>query len=282
MLLACLLFSGMALCVGLAHRLQPGLSTTVASLWRAGVNLVLLMALARFRWSALVGDARPALWVRGLCGAAALITYFAAIPRAGMAEAAFLNQTSAVWVAALAPLVLRERTGRLVWAAVVTGLAGLVLMSAPRPGLEISGLLLGAGSGLFAALAYLSMRVGGATNTAITLVFYFTATSTLAAAVLSWGQPGPDSWRVVALLVGSGVFATVAQLWMTRAYQMAPVALIAAAGVLSPLLSALWGWLALDERPTGQALVGMALVLVASVGLPLLATRPQAKETPAV
>lgn len=273
MLLACLLFSGMSLCVALAHRAQPDLSTAVASLWRSAVNLLLLLPMAGFRWRALVGDGRPALWARGVCGAAALLTYFAAIPRVGMGESAFLNQTSAVWVALLAPPLLGERTGRLVWLAVVVGLGGLALMSAPRPGLDAAGLGIGAASGLFAALAYLAMRRGGATNTAVTLVFWFTAMSTVASAALAVGGVGPRSWAVVGLLVGAGVFATRAQLLMTRAYQEAPAALVASAGVLSPVLSGLWGWLVLGEQPTGRALAGMALVLVATVGLPWLASR---------
>lgn len=278
MLLASALFSGMALCVGLAHKLEPDLPSVVASLWRSGVNLGLLFVLARGNLRLLVGDGRLALWLRGLAGAAALITYFVAIPRAGLGEAAFLNQTSALWVALLGPMALGEPTDRRVWLAVAVGLGGLGLMTDPHPGADLGGLGFGAFSGLMAALAYLAVRRAGTSNRPITLVFYFTVMATLASVVLSWGLPGPRLPATMGLLFASGVFATVAQLAMTRAYQLAPAAPTAATAVASPLLSALLGWLVLSQTPAPRGLVGMALVLVASVILPFSASR-RARQT---
>ena len=109
MLAACVCFTVMSLAVGAAHRGEPGLSSIASSAVRSAVNLAIILVVARGSVARLLGDRRPALWLRGVAGAIALLTYFAALPRIGVGEAAFLNNTSAFWVAALSPWLLAER-----------------------------------------------------------------------------------------------------------------------------------------------------------------------------
>lgn len=276
MLGSSVLFAVMATCVGAAHRRDPALSTWVASAARSGVNLLALLVLARGDLAQLLGDRRPALWARGITGAASLLAYFGALAALGVGEAAFLNQTSAVWVALLGPLVLREHTGRLVWVAVLGSLGGVALLAAPREGgADLVGRALGLASGLAAALAYLSVRRASATNTAITVVFYFTAMATVVsvAVALALRTPWPRDPVELALLVGAGLSATLAQLGMTRAYAISRAAPVAAAGAASPLFTTLLGALFLGQIPDRRAQIGMALLLLTGVLLPWLAER---------
>lgn len=271
LMLACAAcFAAMATCVGLAHRLDPALPTVVASAVRALVNLLALMALARGDVRALVGDGRPALWARGVLGAASLLTYFGALARLTAGEAAFLNNTSALWVAAAAPFLLRERTAPAVWLALAVSGVGLALLVEPRGPTDGVGRILGLVSGLCAAGAYLSVRRAAATNTAISVVFWFTATATAVSGMwwLAAGRPLPGSAGTTACLVASGLFATAGQLLMTEAYRRGNAAPVAAAGAAGPLLTALLGWAVLDQVPDARARLGIAIVLVGAVILP--------------
>lgn len=270
------LFATMATFVGLAHHQDPGLSTLVSSAVRSGVNLVALLLLARFDLPLLLGDGRRALWVRGLLGGVSLISYFTALSRVGVGEAAFLNQTSAVWVAALAPRVLGEPTGRMTWLAVLGSLVGVALLGHPRDAEgDLLGRVGGLASGLFAAGAYVSIRRAGRTNGPLTIVFYFTLVASLVSvsACLLAGVGLPRDPLVWLYLAGSGLAATFAQLVMTSAYRMGKAGPVAAAGALGPPLNVLGGWLFLGQVPDGMAWIGMGVLLVSGMVLPFLAGR---------
>jgi S-adenosylmethionine uptake transporter len=271
MLAASVLFTGMALCVVQAHAHQPGLSTLAASFVRSVVNLLALVILVRGDRRALLGDARPALIARGVFGALALGGYFASLERLSAGEAAFLNQTSAGWVALLAPVVLRERTGTSGWIAVGGSLLGVLLLAHPRGGHDDSvGRALGLGSGLAAAIAYLSIRRATETNGPIAVVGWFTLVSTLLTGPALWlaGGHGPTDVVALAWLIGAGLCATWAQVLMTRAYADGRAALVAAAGASSPMLTALAGWLWLGQRPDASGAVGMGVLFACGVVLP--------------
>lgn len=273
-----LMFATMATFVGAAHARDPNLSTLVTSAFRAGVNLLALVVLARGDLRLLLGDGRRALWIRGVLGGLSLVTYFSSLAHLGVGQAAFMNQTSAVWVALLAPVLLGEPTARTVWFAVGCSLVGVALLAEPSP--DLSGELLGRGmglaSGLCAAGAYLSVRKAGATNRPITIVFYFTLVAALGSgtAAIALREPVPQDPVTLACLVGAGIAATFGQLIMTEAYRIGRAGPIAAAGAAGPLFSTLLGWLVLGQAPDARAAAGMALLLFSGIGLPLLAARP--------
>jgi S-adenosylmethionine uptake transporter len=274
MLLSALFFALMALCVGLAHRAQPTLSTAMTSFVRAVVNLLILLIFSWRHPLRLLGDRRAALWVRGIFGAMALLAYFASLQRIGLGEAAFLNQTSAAWVALLAPWYLREKTGRWNLVAVAGSLLGMFLLSVPRagPGGDAFGRLLGAWSGLSAAVAYISVSRAGASNSAQVIVFYFSlvATAVSTGILLTGPVEWPQSPLVWLTLVGVGVCATLGQLFMTMSYRIGPAAPLAVVANSGPVLTSLLGWLVLQQAPDGQGLVGMLLILLSGVALPWL------------
>lgn len=277
LMIACsFLFATMATFVSSAHAHDPGLSTLVTSALRSGVNLVALVILARGDRRLLLGDGRPALWMRGVFGGVSLIAYFTALAHLGVGEAAFLNQTSAVWVALFAPLVLGERTGRLVWAAVACSLVGVALLAQPRAGdLDVIGRAAGLLSGITSAGAYLTVRKAGATNKPITIVFYFTLVAAMGSftASLALGEPWPHDPVTLALLLGAGLTATVAQLIMTEAYRIGRAGPVAAAGAAGPLFSTLFGAVFLGQIPDRHAALGMGILVLSAIGMPLLAAR---------
>ncbi len=278
MLASTLCFAMMSTCVALAHTRAPELGTALSSFVRSVVNLGLLLVLARGSAKALFGDRRPALWWRGLSGALALITYFAALSRIGAGEAAFLNQTSSAWVAAIAPLALGERTSPLTWLAVLASAIGTAMLGWPRldaPTGDLAGRALGLVSGLAAAAAYLTIRRASATNGPAVIVFYFTLMSAIASAVMLVVLPAPPPTDPLAwaYLVGAGLFATGGQLLMTSAYQQGPVATLAAVSAGTPLFTTLLAAVALEQRPDALARVGMGVLVLASVALPFLSLR---------
>jgi drug/metabolite transporter (DMT)-like permease len=282
MLAASVSFAVMATCVAGAHRVEPEVGTFAVSFVRSVVNLVVLLVMTRGDLPALIGDARPALWVRGLLGATALICHFHALGAIGAGEAAFLNQTSAAWVAVLAPLLLGEPTRRWVLLAVAGSLLGMGLLAHPRPELgDLAARLIGLGGGLSAALAYLSVRRASTSNPSTTIVFWFTWVGAVLSGLGAWwlAAAWPRTALGWTLVLASGVFATLGQLLMTAAYRHGQAAPVAAASAAAPLLTVLLAAICLGQLPDATGAAGMVVLLLSGVALPLLQTRTPERAT---
>lgn len=279
MLIAGFLFSVMGVGVYAASLAHPPVAAAMVSFIRVAVNLVLLVvpALALRELPVLFGDRRWSLWLRGLFGGVSLILSFAAIQRIGPGESAFLSAGSGVFVAALGPAVLGQRNSAQVWLAILGAVAGLFLLFQPRLGAaDFTGRWMGLASGFLAALAYLMVARAGRSNPPRTVVFYFCLVAVvLHLAWFAWRgvslPEGPEAWGWVLL---AGVSGSAAQLYMTRAYQLAPAALVGAVAYVGPVMSMVFGALLFARVPDRAALIGCGLVLLGGGLLPFLAVRP--------
>jgi S-adenosylmethionine uptake transporter len=273
MVAASLLFSLMNVCVYAIGLCEPQLPAAMVSFVRILINLALVAApaLLRGKFLDLFGDLRLSLWLRGLFGTLALMMSFASIQLLGPGESAFLAASSAVFVALLGPFVLRQKNSALAWAAILGAFAGLALLFQPRlqEG-DLLGRALGLGTGLFAALAYLMVAKASTSNSTQSVIFYFC----LVGLFLHLGyfafydSAWPTSVDVWVLLLIGSIAASVAQYFMTRAYQIAPATLVSAVSYLSPVLSLVWGVLLFARVPDAQSWVGCAMVLLFGVTLP--------------
>lgn len=279
MVAACLLFSIMTACVYAATLCQQSLPSTVVSFVRVLVNLAVLLAPALLAGETreLLGDGRASLWLRGLFGASALMLSFFSIQRIGPGESAFLGASSGVFVVLLSPWTLGQRNTGAVWFAILGAFAGIFLLFKPEDidQADLAGRALALCAGFLAALAYLMVARAGRSNPPESVIFYFC----VVAVVLHLGYFAyagyvlPDSVDVWLIMLAGGISASGAQHYMTRAYQLAPAALVSAVGYLSPVLSLVWSVVLFSRTPTPEALAGCALVLLCGVILPFLTAR---------
>ena len=274
-LTASLMFAVMNVCVYAIGLCEPQLPVTMVSFTRLLINLMILAvpALLGRRFLRLFGDLRLSLWLRGLFGSLALMMSFASIQMIGPGESAFLGASSAVFVALLGPFVLRQRNSPLVWLAILGAMAGLALLFEPRfEGGDWLGRLLGLCTGFFAALAYLMVAKAGRSNSTESVIFYFclVGLGIHLAYFAGFGTALPSSPDVWVLLLAGGASASVAQFYMTRAYQIAPAALVSAVAYLSPVLSLGLGMALFSRAPDAMGWLGCALVLLFGVMLPFL------------
>jgi len=272
---ASLMFAVMNVCVYAIGLCEPELPAPMVSFVRLLINLSILAipALLTGRFLRLFGDLRLSLWLRGLFGSAALMMSFASIQMIGPGESAFLGASSAVFIALLGPMVLRQRNSPLVWLAILGAMAGVALLFQPRfEGGDFMGRALGLCTGFLAALAYLMVAKAGRSNTTQSVIFYFCLVGVaIHLAYFGWfGYVLPSSLDVWLLLLGGGVSASIAQFYMTRAYQIAPAALVSAVAYLSPVLSLGLGMWLFSRTPDAKGLFGCGLVLLFGVMLPFL------------
>lgn len=275
---ASLFFAAMGACVFGVSLIAPSVDAPAISLIRVAVNLITLLipALIKNQLVELFGDARPSLWLRGLFGGTSLILSFASIHRIGPGESSFLTSSSGIFVAALSPWVLQQRNRWLDWMSILVAFGGLYLLMAPGSFLpDLEGRMMGLMAGVLAALAYLMVSRSGRTNSPSTIVFYFAFIGLFLH--LFWfmiaGITWPNNVTGWSLTLCAGLLGSIAQIFLTRAYQSAPAARVSAIGFLTPVLSLALSIFWFGKYPEPRALVGCSLVLLAGVLLPLLRAR---------
>jgi drug/metabolite transporter (DMT)-like permease len=277
MLLATLLFATMGVCVKLA---SAHYGTGEIVLYRGLIGAVFIAGMARLRGGSL-RTAVPAMhfW-RSVCGVSALCLWFYALGHLPLATAVTLNYMSSVWMALFligGAVMLntggRSRIdGRLV-ATVLAGFAGVALVL--RPTLEQNQLwagLIGLLSGMLSALAYLQVTaLGRAGEPEYRVVFYFSLGSVAAGALSTlWTGMSSHSLRGAALLLATGLLATVAQILMTRAYAIGRTLSNASLQYMGIVFSFLYGVWLFDDPMTWMAVSGMLLIVAAGLAATLL------------
>lgn len=281
MVTASALFAAMGASMYQVKLWDSSASPLTASFVRAVVNLLFVMAMASRNGFGrgvveLFGDMRASLWARGFFGTLSLIGLVSAIHMIGLGEASFLHAFNAVWVAALSPFVLAQPNSKLGWLAILLGLCGLYLIYQPELGeAEFWGRTVALASGAFAGTAYMMISRAGRSNSSLTVVFYLCLVATTTH--LAWFYVDTFHWpsdlRSWVMLITAGLLGSVAQIFLTKAYQIGPAALISASSYTTPVFNLIVGIFIFATVPNTRGLIGAGIVLIAGVALPFLQGR---------
>lgn len=227
------------------------------------LNFVILapVALWRHRGAALA-PGRPALQLlRGVLIVASNLLFIAGLRFVPLADAVATVFVAPLAVAALSPLVLRERVGAVGWAAVATGFAGALIIIRPGFAQASLGTLLPLGAGLsFAAYLLVTRKLVGrspplVTQTATALVGAVLSTLLLP---LGWSWPSASAW---ALMLAIGAGSCVGHVLITLAHEHAPAAVLAPLTYLSLVSATALGYLLFGDLPDLLTLLGAAIVI---------------------
>ena len=138
MVISAAAFAAMAAC---AKKLLPHTPTQAVVLSRGLLMTVVFVALARRRGVPVVGRKPGMLLVRGLLGYGALSCYFWSVQHLPLGDAVLLQYSHPVFVALIAPLVLREPTRPMQLVLVGAALAGVALIVQPTGTLRSAALI---------------------------------------------------------------------------------------------------------------------------------------------
>jgi drug/metabolite transporter (DMT)-like permease len=203
--------------------------------------------------------------VRGTVGMAAMYCFFFVLAKLGLAEALLLNYSLPLFIPLVERAWLGEPTPRGIWRPLALGMLGLILILKPGLGLFQPAALVGVLGAVFAATAQVGVRRLTLTESVTTIVFYFSICSTVIAlgpALFAWVTPSVTSIPVIVAMVAS---ATIAQLMMTRAYQLAPAAQVGPFIYASVAFAAVFDWLLFSRHPDNASAFGTALLVTAGV-----------------
>jgi len=263
MVSAALLFALMGVMVKL---LSHGLPNAMVVFLRSGLSLLVLLPTILRRG---LGHLRTVHLkehlVRGTVGMAAMYCFFFVIAKLGLAEALLLNYSLPLFIPLVERAWLGEPTPRGIWKPLAIGMLGLIFILKPGLGLFQPAALVGVMGAVFAATAQVGVRRLTLTESVTKIVFYFSICSTvigLFPALLAWVTPTASS---IPIIIGMVLSGTLAQLLMTRAYQLAPAAQVGPFIYGSVAFAALFDWLIFSRHPDGLSSLGTALVIVAGI-----------------
>lgn len=203
--------------------------------------------------------------LRSLAGLSAMYCFFYAIANLPLAEAMLLKLTSPLFIPLIAGIWLLEQIPPRVRWGIMIGFVGVAVILRPGLGVISTVALVGVAGGVLAALAKVTIRRMAATEPASRIVIYFTTIAALVSAVpLGWAWVTP-SLPSLLLLGGVGLFATLGQLLMTRAYKMAPASHVGPFAYTAVIFGGFFGWIIWSETPDTLFLVGALLIVAASI-----------------
>jgi drug/metabolite transporter (DMT)-like permease len=201
--------------------------------------------------------------VRGFVGVTAMICVFTAFALLPLGEAVALSLSGPIFLTALSVPMLGEKVGVRRWSAVLVGFIGILVMTRPGAGVFQPAALFAIGGALFYALAMISVRRLNQTESAAAIVFYFTLFAAAVGALsLPFQWTSPDLEGLV-MLVGIGLIGGLAQLAMTQAFRLSPVALIAPFDYGALVFAVSFGYIIWGDVPDGYIIVG-SLIVIAS------------------
>ena len=223
---------------------------------------------------------RPFLLLfRGTMGFLALLAYFYIMAYIPLGEAVTYNKTSPIFVAIFAYLFLGEKLPKSALLAIVVGFSGILLVARPD-GFSFGKYdLLGIFSGIGAALAYTAIRELRSYYDTRAIVLSFMGIGTIGPILLMAAAPHIDApeldflfaeFKMPAgyewvMVLGVGVFATISQLLMTKAYELTKAGIVGTISYSNIIFAVIVGVMLGDPIPDIWTVLG--IILIISAGL---------------
>ncbi|HIP56205.1 MAG TPA: DMT family transporter [Arcobacter sp.] len=276
MLLASLLF---AFTGAFAKILSQSMSSVEVVFFRNVTGLIIVL-ISVYKIPLKQNGGKPfLLFLRGFIGFIALLMYFYNIANIPLAEAQTFAKTSPIFTAIFAYIFIKEKLSLISWGGVLVGFMGILFIT----GFDVSTLnktdYLGILSGVGAGLAYTSIRelknyydtraivlsfmtIGTIGPIIIMILGEYYKSETFNFMLAPFVMP---SYNDIYIILGLGIFATMSQLSMTKAYSLAKGGIVGTIGYTNIIFSIFLGYMLGDSFPTLVVLFGILLIVISGI-----------------
>ncbi|MBL6933445.1 MAG: DMT family transporter [Rhodospirillales bacterium] len=232
-------------------------------------NLFGLMFMLPWFWRAGIGalktDRLKLHGFRSMIGLAAMLFWFSAVAMMPVAEAMALSFTAPLFATIGAAVFLGETVRARRWVATLIGFVGTLVIVRPD-GIDIgmaSTLALAASA--FMSMAALTVKSLSRTDTPNTIVLFMGLLMTpmsLVPALFFWTTPAPTDYI---WFVAIGLFATVGQVSMARAFASADISAVLPFDFSRLIFAAVLGYVFFAETPDVWTWVGAGMIFLATL-----------------
>ena len=202
---------------------------------------------------------------RGLVGVAAMSLFFISLRYVPLIEMQTISYSSVFFISILSIFFLGEKIGYRRVIAIIVGFIGVVIILKPDVNLFSNYSVLPLLASIFLSMAVIILKKILLTNNNILSVWTFTLFATLFSLFFfndDWIWP--NNFDLV-LLIASGILGFVAQLCLSKSFQLADASVLAPLDFTSVIWAFLIGYIIFGEFLSRELLLGGPLILL-SVG----------------
>jgi len=202
---------------------------------------------------------------RAVLGISAMSLFFISLRYVHLVEMQTVSFSSVFFISILSVIFLGEKIGYRRIIAIVFGFIGVVIILEPNQNIFSNYSILPLIASLFLSFAVIALKKILKTNNNILSVWVFTMICTLISLCFynqSWIWPNNLD---LLFMISSGVLGFIAQICLTKSFQLADASLLAPLDFSSVIWSFFLGYLFFNEILTSNILIGGTIVLV-SVG----------------
>jgi S-adenosylmethionine uptake transporter len=211
---------------------------------------------------ALVSPMRFRLLLRSVVIVIAWAFYYTAARYLQLAELVTIYFSSPLLVAALAPIILKERVTLSRWASVCIGFTGVIVAVRPTHLHQPVPILLAlAAAALWAYTSILIRQVVAAASTPVVMFVSNLTILVLCGALMPWLWQ-PPSWSQFGLMLLVGCFGMGGQFMSTEAIRLAPASVVAPISFSSLVWAFLLGFAIWGDVPDIAVFAGAGLILL--------------------
>jgi drug/metabolite transporter (DMT)-like permease len=210
---------------------------------------------------------QKALIMRSLVGTCALILYYHTLQNMPLGAALVLHYTTPLFSLIISYFILKEFVSHKALPYYFLALIGVALVKNVDPNVALFDFILGIISAILSASSYAIIRKLNGKVNSLVIVFYFPFIAMLLTSPLAIGQwqaLSRDDWPVI---IGMGVCAVFAQIFLTRAYQIEQASNIVHFNYLGIIYGVIAAMIIFDEFPTPLTLIGAGIILFSIIKL---------------
>ena len=266
-----MVFGGFAFATmgALTHELGKHCDWLLIAFFRMLISFIITFGLARRAGINPFVFNNSTLWLRSLVGSSAMLATFYALTQLPISEVAVITETRPIWVAIVAGYILGETSSKKIWLSIIFGMIGVILVEHPRILEQNFAGLLAVYAAFGGAVVMICLRKLKNLDPRV-IVTHFSGTATIITLIILFSVRGEvdlsvfDSTTIILMLLGVGVFGTIGQLAMTKAFSIGEAPSVASAGFIKVGFSAgydLLIWNYIFNIPT---IIGMILILAST------------------
>ena len=205
-------------------------------------------------------------WWRSAIGAVAMYAIFVGLRNLELAEVTSMAFSGPIWVVIFSILFLGEKVRMKRWIAVGLGFVGVLIIS--KPGFDnlnfyyIYPIIFTFG---FAGVSIFIRKLTLVGEPVYLIAFYFSICSAIFGLFTlpfgGWIMPSSYDFGLLILI---GLFGSIANLLLTKSYQLAEISLTTPLKYLSLVFAIIFGFYIFNEIPTIYTLSGAGLIVISS------------------
>jgi len=212
----------------------------------------------------------PLLWFRSIVGSVAMLATFYALTKLPITDVGVVTETRPIWVALLAGIILGESTKSKIWISIIISLAGVILIERPyfeERNYAIFAALL---ASVLGAVVMICLRILKEIESK-RIVAHFSGTACIISLICllifkdDIGSGINFDFTTSIMLLGVGIFGTIGQLAMTKAFAIGEAPVVATAGFIKIGFSAVYDILIFNYVFQYSTILGIILILFSTI-----------------